>query len=101
MRTAKEFTGWSINEAIEKNDLIRKDDCKEPTHNKAGKISGLHSKKVNKIKRTRDCINKNSSLLQKTQTNKDISKYFYLVGVAPDCNRSYCEDSFSGYAGSV
>ena len=21
--------------------------------------------------------------------------------VAPDCNRSYCEDSFSGYSGSV
>ena len=25
----------------------------------------------------------------------------YLVRVAPDCNRSYCEDSFSGYSGSV
>ena len=25
----------------------------------------------------------------------------YLVRVAPDCNRSYCEDSFSGYYGSV
>ena len=24
-----------------------------------------------------------------------------LVRVAPDCNRSYCEDSFSGYSGSV
>ena len=23
-----------------------------------------------------------------------------LVRVAPDCNRSYCEDSFSGYSGS-
>ena len=26
---------------------------------------------------------------------------YYLVRVAPDCNRSYCEDSFSGYSGSV
>ena len=25
----------------------------------------------------------------------------HLVRVAPDCNRSYCEDSFSGYSGSV
>ena len=25
----------------------------------------------------------------------------YLVRVVPDCNRSYCEDSFSGYSGSV
>ena len=24
-----------------------------------------------------------------------------LVRVAPDCNRNYCEDSFSGYSGSV
>ena len=24
-----------------------------------------------------------------------------LVRVAPDCNRSYCEDSFSEYSGSV
>ena len=24
-----------------------------------------------------------------------------LVRVAPDCNRSYCEDRFSGYSGSV
>ena len=30
--------------------------------------------------------------------NKLISN---LVRVAPDCNRSYCEDSFSGYSGSV
>ena len=26
---------------------------------------------------------------------------FHMVRVAPDCNRSYCEDSFSGYSGSV
>ena len=26
---------------------------------------------------------------------------YTLVRVAPDCNRSYCEDSFSGYSGSV
>ena len=26
---------------------------------------------------------------------------YYLVRVATDCNRSYCEDSFSGYSGSV
>ena len=25
----------------------------------------------------------------------------HLVRVAPECNRSYCEDSFSGYSGSV
>ena len=25
----------------------------------------------------------------------------YLVRVAPDCNCSYCEDSFSGHSGSV
>ena len=36
--------------------------------------------------------------LSKKLTNKYI---LYLVRVAPDCNRSYCEDSFSGYSGSV
>ena len=30
-----------------------------------------------------------------------IKCFFNLVRVAPDCNRSYCEDSFSGYSGSV
>ena len=36
-----------------------------------------------------------SSPLQRT---KDTGN---LVRVAPDCKRSYCEDSFSGYSGSV
>ena len=33
----------------------------------------------------------------------DLNKHFQinLVRVAPDCNCSYCEDSFSGYSGSV
>ena len=30
-----------------------------------------------------------------------ISRFPHLVRVVPDCNRSYCEDSFSGYSGSV
>ena len=30
-----------------------------------------------------------------------VSALDHLVRVAPDCNRSYCEDSFSGYSGSV
>ena len=30
-----------------------------------------------------------------------LGRQTYLVRVAPDCNRSYCEDSFSGYSGSV
>ena len=31
----------------------------------------------------------------------NIREHVYLVRVAPDCNCSYCEDSFSGYSGSV
>ena len=33
--------------------------------------------------------------------NLTINQGSNLVRVAPDCNRSYCEDSFSGYSGSV
>ena len=35
---------------------------------------------------------------EEEQQNKTLTD---LVRVAPDCNRSYCEDSFSGYSGSV
>ena len=34
-------------------------------------------------------------------TDRLINPSMHLVRVAPDCNRSYCEDSFSGYSGSV
>ena len=41
----------------------------------------------------------NSPLMLVKKPNADPNKP--LVRVAPDCNRSYCEDSFSGYSGSV
>ena len=41
------------------------------------------------------------SILIAADSNAHSSMWGYLVRVAPDCNRSYCEDSFSGYSGSV
>ena len=38
---------------------------------------------------------------KKTLQISGIIPLCYQVRVAPDCNRSYCEDSFSGYSGSV
>ena len=37
----------------------------------------------------------------KLAISEAIQQEWNLVRVAPDCNRSYCEDSFSGYSGSV
>ena len=46
-------------------------------------------------------INDNAYRMTNIFYPKPDSNKANLVRVAPDCNRSYCEDSFSGYSGSV
>ena len=59
----------------------------------------LHIKEVgmNSYTRLKSQLDKPSSKVKTFH----ITHLQYLVRVAPDCNRSYCEDSFSGYSGSV
>ena len=65
----------------------------------------INQKKLDKmVYKLTDVINNAIEKSCPTQPAKLINKnnpWWNLVRVAPDCNRSYCEDSFSGYSGSV
>ena len=57
---------------------------------------------INEIIDRKQCKHKlPNRFLINGQTVRNKTNIVYLVRVAPDCNRSYCEDSFSGYSGSV
>ena len=55
--------------------------------------TGLRKVKQNLVSDVQNAMVKNQRAINKALLD--------LVRVAPDCNRSYCEDSFSGYSGSV
>ena len=63
------------------------------------KIKKQASKNVDN-KNGKNCDNSSNKLLLPLFSSFKYKK-LAQVRVAPDCNRSYCEDSFSGYSGSV
>ena len=58
-------------------------------------------KAIGEVKEACENIQRTTEHVRRKVEGMVIHAMMYLVRVAPDCNRSYCEDSFSGYSGSV